>query len=123
MKQPPPESIERAKKMTFASIYPLYLARIEKNGKTEKELQQVIKWLTGYDAKKLKDLIKDEATFDTFVKKAKFHPNAHLITGTVCGYRVEEIKDPFMRKLRQLEKLIDELARGKKMQSILRSGD
>lgn len=121
MKQPPPASIERAKQMTFADIYPLYLARVEKNGKTEKELQQIIHWLTGYTAKKQQALIKDQATFDTFVKKAKFHPNAHLITGTVCGYRVEDIEDPFMKQLRQLEKLIDELARGKKMESILRS--
>jgi len=123
MKQPPPASIERAKQMTFASIYPLYLARVEKNGKTEQDLQKIIHWLTGYTAKKQQTLIKDEATFDTFVKKAKFHPNAHLITGVVCGYRVEDIEDPFMRKLRQLEKLIDELARGKKMESILRSED
>lgn len=120
MKQPPPESIERTKKMTFASVYPHYVAKVEKKGKTKKELHQVIEWLTGFDAKKLKALIKDEATFEAFFKQAKLNPNAHLITGVVCGYRVEDIQDPFMQKLRYLDKLIDELARGKKMESILR---
>lgn len=121
MKQPSPESIERVKKMTFASVYPMYVAKVEKKGKTKKELHQVIKWLTGYDAKKLKALIKDDVTFDAFFKKTKLNPNVHLITGTICGYRVEEIEDPFMKKARYLDKLIDELARGKKMESILRS--
>lgn len=123
MKQPPPESIERTKKMTFASVYPMYVDKVEKKGKTKKELHQVIEWLTGFDVKKLKALIKDEATFEAFFKQAKLNPNAHLITGVVCGYRVEDIEDPFMQKLRYLDKLIDELARGKKMESILRSDD
>ena len=123
MNQPTPESIERTKKMTFASVYPHYVAKVEKKGKTKKELHQVIHWLTGYDDKKLKALIKDEATFETFFKQAKMNPNAHLITGVICGYRVEDIEDPFMQQLRYLDKLVDELARGKKMESILRSGD
>lgn len=122
MKQPPPKSIEFVKKLTFASVYPMYVAKVEKKGKTKKELHQVIEWLTGFDDKKIKALIKDEATFETFFKQAKMNPNAHLITGVVCGYRVEDIEDPFMKKARYLDKLIDELARGKKMESILRGG-
>lgn len=122
MKQPTPESIERTKNMTFASVYPHYVAKVEKKGKTKKELHQVIHWLTGYDDKQLKDLIQDEATFETFFKQAKMNPSAHLITGVICGYRVEDIEDPFMQQLRYLDKLVDELARGKKMQSILRGG-
>ena len=106
--------------MTFASIYPLYLARLEKNGRTKKELHEVIKWLTGYDEKKLKKLIADEVTFETFFNGCKLHPNAHLIKGVVCGYRIEELESPFMRKCRQLEKLIDELAKGRKIEKILR---
>lgn len=121
MKQPPPESVERAAKMTFASIYPLYVDKVEKKGRTKRELHEVMEWLTGYDEKKLKSLIKDEVTFETFFEKAELNPNAHRITGVICGYRVEEIEVPLMRKLRYLDKLVDELARGKKMESILRS--
>jgi len=121
MKQPPPGSIERTAKMTFASIYPLYLARVEKNGRTEKELREVITWITGYNEKKLKTLIDKEVTFETFFGKCTLHPNAHLIKGVVCGYRVEELEDPFMQKVRYMEKLIDELAKGRKMEKILRS--
>ena len=91
-KQPPPGTEERIAKMTFASVYPHYVAKVEKKGRTKKELHEVIKWLTGYDAKKLKSLIKDEVTFETFFKKCKLNKNAHLITGVVCGYRVEEIE-------------------------------
>lgn len=120
MKKPPPGTAERIAKMTFASIYPLYLARLEKNGRTKKELNEVIKWLTGYDSKKLKTLIKDEVNFETFFKKCKLNPNAHLIKGVVCGYRVEEIEEPFIQKCRYLDKLVDELARGRKMEKILR---
>lgn len=121
MKKPPAGTAERIAKMTFASIYPLYVDKIQKKGRTKKELHEVIKWLTGYDEKKLKSLIKDEVTFEGFFKKAKLNPNAHLITGVICGYRVEEIDDPLIQQARYLDKLVDELARGKKMESILRS--
>ena len=123
MKQPPPGTEERIAKMTFASIYPLYVAKVEKKGRTKKELHEVIKWLTGYDEKKLKSLIDDEATFETFFKKCKLNPNAHLITGVICGYRVEELENPLIQKVRYLDKLIDELAKGKKMEKILRTAD
>ena len=120
MKKPPAGTEERIAKMTFASVYPHYVAKVEKKGRTKKELHEVIKWLTGYDEKKLKSLIKDEVTFDTFFKKCKLNPNAHLITGVICGYRVEELENPLIQKARYLDKLIDELAKGKKMEKILR---
>ena len=120
MKKPPPGTEERIAKMTFASIYPLYVAKVEKKGRTKKELHEVIKWLTGYDEKKLKSLIDDEVTFETFYKKCKLNPNAHLIRGVVCGYRVEELENPLIQKARYLDKLIDELAKGRKMEKILR---
>ena len=120
MKQPPPGTEERIAKMTFASIYPLLVAKVEKKGRTKKELHEVIRWLTGYDEKKLKSLIDDEVTFETFFKKCKLNPNAHLIRGVICGYRVEEIENPFIQKARYLDKLIDELAKGRKMGKILR---
>ena len=120
MKKPPPGTAERIAKMTFASIYPLYVAKVEKKGRTKKELHEVIKWLTGYDEKKLKSLIDDEVTFETFYKKCKLNPNAHLIRGVVCGYRVEELENPLIQKARYLDKLIDELAKGRKMEKILR---
>lgn len=121
MKQPPPGTTERVAKMTFASVYPHYVTKVEKKGRTKKELHEVIKWLTGYDEKKLKTIIKNEVTFEEFFKKAKINANAHLITGVICGYRVEEIEDPFLQKGRYLDKLVDELAKGKKMEKILRS--
>ena len=121
MKEPPPGTEERIAKMTFASIYPMYVDKVEKKGRTKKELNEVIKWLTGYDEKKLKSLIADEVTFDTFFKKCKLNPNAHLITGVICGYRVEELTNPLIRQARYLDKLVDELAKGKKMEKILRS--
>jgi hypothetical protein len=120
MKKPPPGTAEKLAQMNLATIYPLYVAKVEKKGRTKNELHQVIKWLTGYDEKKLKSLIKDEVTFETFFKQAKLNPNAHLITGVICGYRVEEIEDPFIQQCRYLDKLIDELAKGKKMEKILR---
>ena len=120
MKKPPPGTEERIAKMTFASIYPLYVAKVEKKGRTKKELHEVIKWLTGYDEKKLKSLIDDEVTFETFFKKCKLNPNAHLIKGVICGYRVEELENPLIQKARYLDKLIDELAKGRKMEKILR---
>ena len=120
MKKPPPGTEERIAKMTFASIYPLYVSKVEKKGRTKKELHQVIKWLTGYDEKKLKSMIDDEVTFETFFKKCKLNPNAHLIRGVICGYRVEELENPLIQKARYLDKLVDELAKGKKMERILR---
>lgn len=120
MKKPPPGTEERIAKMTFASIYPLYVAKVEKKGRTKKELHEVIKWLTGYDEKKLKSLIDDEVTFETFFKKCKLNPNAHLIRGVICGYRIEELENPLIQKTRYLDKLVDELAKGRKMEKILR---
>ena len=120
MKQPPPGTAERIAKMTFAEIYPHYVAKVEKKERTKKELHEVIEWLTGYDEKKLKSLIKDEVNFETFFKKCKLNPNSHLITGVICGYRIEEIEDPLILKCRYLDKLVDELAKGRKMEKILR---
>ena len=111
---------ERFAKMTFASVYPLYLAKVEKKGRTKEELNQVIEWLTGFDNKKLQELIKEKVTFETFFQRASLNPNAHLITGVICGYRVEEIENPLTQQVRYLDKLVDELAKGRKMEKILR---
>lgn len=111
---------QRIAKMTFASVYPMYLEKVEKKGRTKKELHQVIAWLTGFDNKKLQQLIKEKATFETFFQRATLNPNAHLITGVICGYRVEEIENPLTRQARYLDKLVDELAKGRKMDKILR---
>jgi hypothetical protein len=111
---------QRIAKMTFSSVYPLYLAKVEKKGRTEDELHQVIQWLTGFDNKKLKELIKEKVTFETFFQQASLNPNAHLITGVICGYRIEEIEDPLTQRVRYLDKLVDELAKGRKMEKILR---
>jgi hypothetical protein len=110
----------RFAKMTFSSVYPLYLAKVEKKGRTEEELQQVIEWLTGFDAKKLQKLIKEEVTFETFFEQASLNPNAAQITGLICGYRIEEIENSLTRQVRYLDKLVDELAKGRKMNKILR---
>ncbi|MEO9661884.1 MAG: DUF2200 domain-containing protein [Maribacter dokdonensis] len=117
-----PEKNEKVANMIFASIYPLYLARLEKNGRTKEELDQVIGWLTGFDNNKIQTFIDEKVTFEVFFQKAKIHPNAHLIKGVVCGYRIEEIEDEFevYKRCRQMEKLIDELAKGRKMEKILR---
>jgi hypothetical protein len=115
------EHNERMAKITFASVYPLYIAKVESKGRTKKELDQVIKWLTGFDAKSLQKQIKDKSTFEQFFQKAKLNANAHLITGVICGYRVEEIKNPLTQKIRYLDKLVDELAKGRKLEKILRS--
>lgn len=112
---------QRVAKMTFASVYPLYLAKVEKKGRTKEELHQVIEWLTGFNNKKLQELIKEKVTFETFFQQASLNPHVHLITGMICGYRIEEIEDPLMRKVRYLDKLVDELAKGRKMEKILRS--
>ena len=114
---------ERIAKMTFASVYPYYLAKVEKKGRTEEELHEVIKWLTGFDNKKLQELIKEKVTFEEFFKRAKLNRNAHLITGVICGYRVEEIENQLTQKARYLDKLVDELAKGRKMEKILRSNE
>jgi len=111
---------ERIAKMTFASVYPMYLEKVEKKGRTKEELHQVIEWLTGFENKKLKDLIEKKVTFETFFQHATLNPNAHLITGVICGYRVEEIENPLTQKVRYLDKLVDELAKGKTMEKILR---
>jgi hypothetical protein len=116
-----PEHDERIAKMTFASVYPHYVTKVEKKGRTKEELHQVIRWLTGYDDKKLQKLIDEKVTFETFFQKAKLNPNAHLITGVICGYRVEEIKNPLTQQVRYLDKLVDELAKGRKMEKILRA--
>ena len=115
-----PEHTERVAKLTFAAVYPHYIKKVESKGRTKEELHQVIAWLTGFDDKKLQELIGERATFETFFKKAKLNPNAHLITGVICGYRVEEIENPLTQKVRYLDKLIDELAKGKKIDKILR---
>lgn len=112
---------ERIAKMTFASVYPHYVTKVEKKGRTEEELLQVIKWLTGFDTKHQQKLIKEKATFETFFAQASLNPNAHLITGLICGYRIEEIENPLTQKVRYLDKLVDELAKGKKMEKILRT--
>lgn len=111
---------ERIAKMTFASVYPHYVAKVERKGRTKEELHQVIEWLTGFDEKDIKRLTEEQVTFEEFFKRAKLNPNAHLITGVICGYRIEEIKNPLTQKVRYLDKLVDELAKGKKMEKILR---
>src|SRR6187549_1822552 len=111
---------QRIAKMTFASVYPMYVAKVEKKGRTKEELDQVIEWLTGYGNKRLQELIKEQVSFETFFKHASLNPNAHLITGLICGYRVEEIENPLTQQVRYLDKLVDELAKGRKMEKILR---
>lgn len=111
---------QRITKITFATVYPLYLSKVGKKGRTREELNQVIEWLTGFDYKKLQELIKENVTLDTFFQRASLNPDSHLITGLICGVRVEEISDPLIRKIRYLDKLVDELAKGKKMEKILR---
>lgn len=111
---------QRIAKMTFASVYPLYIEKVEKKGRTKTELDQVIQWLTNFDHKKLQELIKGNATFESFFQQASLNPNARLITGVICGVRVEEIENPLTQQVRYLDKLVDELAKGKKMEKILR---
>lgn len=107
--------------LTFATVYPHYIKKVESKGRTLQELHQVIEWLTGFDNKKLQAFIEEKATFATFFKKATLNPNAHLITGMICGYRIEEIENPLTQQTRYLDKLVDELAKGRKMDKILRS--
>lgn len=107
-------------KLTFASVYPHYLTKVEKKGRTKEELHQVIEWLTGFDEFKMQELIDEKGTFETFFQNAELHPNADLIKGVICGYRIEEIDNPLTQKVRFLDKLVDELVKGRKMEKILR---
>jgi hypothetical protein len=111
---------ERMAKMTFASVYPLYLTKVERKGRTKDELHQVIQWLTGFSEAKIQNQIDSKVNFETFFQNATLNPNSHLIKGLICGYRVEEIENPLTQKVRYLDKLVDELAKGKKMDKILR---
>ncbi len=106
--------------MTFASVFPHYVAKVEKKGRTREELQEVIAWLTGFDADRQQELIDQKVTFETFFEEASLNPNASLIKGVICGYRIEEIEYPLTRQVRYLDKLVDELAKGRKMEKILR---
>ena len=112
---------ERIAKMTFASVYPHYVDKVEKKGRTEDELHEVIQWLTGFDGRKLQELMEEKATFEQFFQSANLNSNAQLITGVICGYRIEEIENNLTQKVRYLDKLVDELAKGKAMEKILRS--
>ena len=113
---------ERMASLTFSSVYPHYVAKVEKKGRTKDELHQVIEWLTGFDEGTLRKLIEQKVTFAQFFQQARLNPNASLITGVICGYRVEEIENPLTRQARYMDKLVDELAKGRKMEKILRSG-
>lgn len=106
--------------MPVAKVYPMYIQKAEKKGRTKKEVDEIIRWLTGYDQKTLRKKIDDEVDFQHFFDDARLNPNASKITGVICGYRVEDMKDPLMQKIRYLDKLIDELAKGKAMEKILR---
>ena len=108
--------------MTFSSVYPHYVVKVEKKGRTKDELHQVITWLTGYDVKAIETLIADKATFEQLFRDATLHPNAHLVTGMICGDRIEEIENTLTRQVRYLDKLVDELAKGRTMEKILRAG-
>jgi hypothetical protein len=110
----------RISKITFASVFPHYITKIERKGRTKEELYKTIEWLTGFDETKIQELISEEVTFETFFEKATLNPNAEKITGLICGYRIEEIQNPLTKKIRFLDKLIDELAKGKKVEKILR---
>jgi hypothetical protein len=112
---------ERIAGMLFGSVYPLYLSKVEKKGRTKEELHRVIEWLTGFDEKKLMELLEAKASFADFFRHADLNPHANLITGSICGYRVEEIENPLTQKVRYLDKLVDELAKGRKMEKILRA--
>ena len=113
---------ERIARMSFASVYPHYLTKVEKKGRTKEELLRVIEWLTGYDEKALQKCMEEQQSFDDFFRNARLNPKASLITGVICGYRVEEITNPLTRQVRYLDKLVDELAKGRKMEKILREG-
>ncbi|MEO6446230.1 MAG: DUF2200 domain-containing protein [Gemmatimonadaceae bacterium] len=112
----------RIARMAFASVYPHYVTKVEKKGRTKAELHQVIEWLTGHTEARQQELIEEKATFEEVFRRATLNPSAHLITGLICGYRVEEIENPLTQQVRYLDKLVDELAKGRKMEKILRAG-
>jgi hypothetical protein len=115
-----PEHNERIAKLTFASVYPHYVTKVEKKGRTKEELHQVIQWLTGFNQKKIQELIDKKVSFEAFFQQATINPNAHLIKGVICGYRIEEIDNTLTQQVRYLDKLVDELAKGKAIEKILR---
>lgn len=115
-----PRRNERLAKLIFASVYPHYISKVEKKGRTKEELNQIIEWLTGFDGHKVRELVNEKITFKTFFERARLNPNAKLIKGPICGYRIEEIENPLTRQVRYLDKLVDELAKGKKTEKILR---
>ncbi|MDP3930240.1 MAG: DUF2200 domain-containing protein [Bacteroidota bacterium] len=115
-----PEHNERVAKLTFASVYPHYVTKVERKGRTVAELNEVIEWLTGFDEKMLKVFIAEKVSFEVFFERAQLHQNANLIKGVICGYRIEEIENELTRRVRYLDKLVDELAKGKSLDKILR---
>ena len=115
-----PEHDQRIAKMTFGSVYPHYITKVVKKGRTQEELHQVIEWLTGFGPKDLQNLAEEKVTFQIFFEKANLNPNASLIKGVICGYRIEDIETPLTRQVRYLDKLVDELAKGRKIEKILR---
>ncbi|MCC6725247.1 MAG: DUF2200 domain-containing protein [Saprospiraceae bacterium] len=112
---------EKIAKMSFASVYPHYVTKVEKKGRTKEELHRIIEWLTGFDEAKLQSLMEEKVSFETFFQQATLNPNARLITGVICGYRVEDIENPLTQQVRYLDKLVDELAKGRAMEKILRN--
>lgn len=116
-----PEHDQKIAKLLFGSVYPHYVTKVETKGRTKEELHQVITWLTGFNDKEIADLITERVSFEIFFKRATLNPNAKYITGVICGYRVEEIETPLTQQIRYLDKLIDELAKGKKIEKILRT--
>lgn len=115
------KNLERVYRMTFASVYPHYIAKAEKKNRTKEEVDQIIFWLTGYDEKALQKHLDEKSDFETFFNQAEIHPNASKITGVICGYRVEDIEEKLMQQIRYLDKMVDELAKGKTMEKILRA--
>ena len=116
----PDTNYERVFQMPFASVYPHYVNKVERKGRTVEELHTIIEWLTGYDEKALKKIIADKTDFRTFFAEARLNPNVDKITGVICGYRAEVIEHPLMQRIRYMDKLVDELAKGKQMEKILR---
>lgn len=113
---------EKFAKMTFSLVYPHYVAKVERKGRTKEELHEVITWLTGFGEQEIQQQIKEKSTFEKFFAEAKLNPNASLITGSICGYKVEEIENTLTQQVRYLDKIVDELAKGRKMEKILRQG-
>jgi hypothetical protein len=119
--KPTSEHDDRLAKLTFASVYPHYVNKVNSKGRTIDDLHQVIQWLTGFDSPKLQQLLEEKVTFESFFRRAKLNPNAHLIKGVICGYRIEDIENSLTKQVRYLDKLVDELAKGRKMEKILRT--